>query len=343
MKQDLSNIDYSQYIEKKAQENAERRKRTDKVVKVSFALVAFLCVGIVLTTLIFLLYSGITPFFREYQSPSGDATGRMDLWRFLTGTSWSINDFQYGIGWVIVNTIYLTLISVLISAPIGVLTALFIVRIAPPWLGNILNVFVTILAGIPSVIVGLFGVGVIMGMIRWMTNGGANGGSTVFAAVLVLALMALPTICTMSITAFKALDKRLAMASLALGATPTQTNFKLLLSAAQSGIFASIILGTGRAIGEATAVQMVTGAISGPTFGLFDNTATLTSVMLTGLGEARPGSLNYDARFSAGLVLMAIILITNLSLNALRQHIYNKANGVVKPKRKFFAKLKKSS
>lgn len=196
---------------------------------------------------------------------------------------------------------------------------------------------VTVLAGIPSVIIGVFGVGFICPMVRDFGNFfgiQTAGGKSGLSAIIVLALMSLPTITSMSVTALKAVDKKMILASLALGASPTQTNFKIVLTDAQSGIFAGIILGIGRSLGEATAIQMVTGAISGPEFNIFENTATITTVMLKGIGEATIGSLNYEARFSAGLILMLIIITTNVGLNAIRDAIYRKRNGIVKPSRK---------
>jgi phosphate transport system permease protein len=140
------------------------------------------------------------------------------------------------------------------------------------------------------------------------------------AVVILLALMILPTITTISITAIKAVSEDLEQASLALGATKTQTNFKVVLSAAKSGIFAGAILGLGRAFGEATAVSMVAGnKLFGPTFNLFDITRTMTSTILAGLKETV--GLDYDIRFTVGIVLMVVILLSNLSINYVKNRI----------------------
>lgn len=308
----------------------EVKTTIDKIVKYFFLLLATLSIVIVLITVIYLIYSGIRPFFATYENGT-----KLDIGYFFTGTKWE--NGNYGVFWIFVNTVYLTLLSLIISAPLGILTGIFITRIAPKTIGNLMNSVINVLAGIPSVIIGVFGVGFICPMVyEWGKAWGIQtaGGKSGISAILVLALMSLPTIVSMSVTAIKAVDKRLILSSLALGASPAQTNFKIVLIDAQSGIFAGVILGMGRAIGEATAIQMVTGATSGPNFNIFSNTATLTTVMLKGIGEARPGSLNYEARFSAGLILILVIISTNVILNAIRDAIYRKRNGIVrKPKK----------
>jgi phosphate transport system permease protein len=146
------------------------------------------------------------------------------------------------------------------------------------------------------------------------------GGSSLLAVMLLLAIMIYPTITSLAITSIQAVPEDLEQASLALGATKTQTNFKIVLASAKSGIFAGAILGLGRAFGEATAVSMVAGnKLFGPTFNLFDITRTLTSTILTGLKETT--GVDYDIRFSAGIVLMAVILISNLSINFVKNRI----------------------
>ena len=148
------------------------------------------------------------------------------------------------------------------------------------------------------------------------------GGNSLLAVILLLAIMIFPTITSMSITAISSVDRALEEGSLALGATKTQTNFKVVLIAAKSGIFAGAILGIGRAFGEATAVAMVAGnKMFGPTFDLFDITRTLTSTMLSGLKETT--GLDYDIRFSVGLVLMVVILVSNFLLNLAKKKVGN--------------------
>jgi len=321
------------------EKKCENKQKIDKVIKYIFLCIAFLCVGIVIVTIFYLIYSGIQPFFKTYivtDENGNQVTGHLDLYYFFFGNMWAKSEFQYGIGWVIVNTIYLTLISMIFAIPLSVLTGLFIVKIAPKWLGNILNTTVNILSGIPSVIIGVFGMGFICPNVRDffnLINISTAGGKSILSACLVLTLMSFPTICSMTITSIKAVDNKLVLASYALGASNIQTNFKIVLTSSISGIFAGIVLGVGRVIGEATAIQMVTGASSGPSFLLYDNTATLTTVMITGLADANVESLAYSARFSVGLVLMIIIIGTNLLLNFVKNKIYQKQNGINKVKK----------
>jgi phosphate transport system permease protein len=198
---------------------------------------------------------------------------------------------------------------------------LFIVKMAPKPLGAIFSTVVELLAAVPSIVYGVFGVGVVTKTVARLaeaTGYQSAGGISVLSTVLVLAMMIMPTIAIMSIAAFRAVDPDLEKNSLALGASEMQTHFKISLSAAKSGIFAGIILGVGRALGEATAVSMVAGnAGSGPNLGLFGTTRTLTSTMLLGLKETT--GLDYDIRFSVGLVLIAMIVLTNLVLNAVKR------------------------
>ncbi|MGD9761896.1 MAG: PstC family ABC transporter permease, partial [Candidatus Izemoplasmatales bacterium] len=204
-----------------------------------------------------------------------------------------------------------------------VLTALFIAKIAPKKLSGILRTVIELLAAIPSIVYGLFGSGVILNFVYNLAKTfgvQSPGGNSVLATVLVLALMILPTITALSEVAIRSVRSDIEKGSLALGATKTQTNFKVVLTSAKSGIFTAAILGTGRALGEATAVYLVAGnARSGPSFGLFDTTATLTSTMLQGLKETI--GIDYDIRFSVGIVLMIIILLTNTILNLVKKRI----------------------
>ena len=150
----------------------------------------------------------------------------------------------------------------------------------------------------------------------------SKGGNSVMATVLVLALMTLPTITAISEVSIRSVGKEIEHGSLALGATKTQTNFKVILASAKSGIFASAVLGIGRALGEATAVSLVAGnAKSGPTLAFFETTSTLTSTMLEGLKETT--GIDYDIRFSVGIVLMVVILLTNIILNYIKKKVGN--------------------
>jgi phosphate transport system permease protein len=188
-----------------------------------------------------------------------------------------------------------------------------------------LTTVIELLAGIPSVVYGVFAAGMITKMVsNFASHLGYQtaGGSSTLATVLVLAIMIFPTITALASSAIKAVSQELIDGSLALGATVTQTNFKVVLNDAKSGIFAGAILGLGRAFGEATAVSMVAGnKMFGPTYNLFDITRTLTTTMLAGMKET--GGLDYDIRFSIGIVLIVLILFANCLLNKLKERVGN--------------------
>ena len=228
-------------------------------------------------------------------------------------------------GFIIINTLVSSFGALLIAFPLSVLTALFIVKTAPKKLAALLTTVVELLASIPSVVYGVFASGTITVLVSGLASSFGfvtAGGSSLLAVILLLAIMIFPTITSLSITAIKSVGKEIEEGSLALGATKTQTNFKVILTSAKSGIFAGAILGIGRAFGEATAVAMVAGnKMFGPTTNLFDTTRTLTTTMLAGLGETT--GLDYDIRFSTGLVLMAVILLSNLILNYVKKKVGN--------------------
>lgn len=328
--------------------SADRKKRTDGVVKGIFLFIALVCASVIVFITIFVLIQGLKPFMGSYPGEKPDQTGHENLSSFFVNTTFNVPPFDYGVAYLIVNTLYVTALSCVISIPLSILTALLITRIAPRTLGAIFQTGIELLSSVPSVIFGLVGAGMINPIVLALDraiNGGATvsaAGSSILSAVLVLAFMALPTMTMMSITAIKAVDINLIKASVALGASNSQTNFKIVLKAAQSGIFAGIILGLGRALGEATAIQMVIGNASGwlrnssneivvgNIFNPLAISSTLTTQMLSGMGEATVGSLNYDIRFSAGILLIILLLLIDTILNAVKNSIYNKQMGIVK-------------
>lgn len=308
---------------------AERKKVVDAIVKNIFLAIALVCASVIVFVVIFIFVKGLSSFLTTYEE--GGTTGTQSFWGFLANTTWNGGAFNFGGGYLIVNTLYLTLLSLLLSIPLSILTSLLITRIAPKGISSVLQAGVELLAAVPSVIYGLFGIGFINPMVRSLAESmgiSTMGGNSILSAVMVLALMSIPTMTLMSVTAIKAVNPNLIKASLALGASPTQTNFKIVLKDAQSGIFAGIILGIGRALGEATAVQMVIGnSPSGMHFGLFETSSTLTTQMLMGIGEATPGTLGYDIRFSAGLFLIVLILVIDLTLNHIKNWMYASKTG----------------
>jgi len=296
----------------------------DEVVKsllFGFALLSssfiFIVAGVILV-------KGFSPFFSD-----NGGLGAVNIIKFLTGDTWltgeAFHSNLYSVGFIIVSTVYIAILSLAISLPIGVLTALFIAKIAPKKIAATLRTVVEMLASIPSIIYGLFGAGIILKLVynfSAVIGYQSKGGNSVIATVIVLAIMTIPTIASISEVAIRSVDKTLEHASLALGASVTQTHFKVVLAAAKSGIFTSAILGIGRVLGEATAVSLVAGGRrSGLSFDILDTTSTLTTIMLEGLKET--SDLDYDIRFSVGIVLMVVILLTNIILNVVKRKVGN--------------------
>ena len=297
----------------------QRKNVIDKISKAIFLLITVICASVIFVVIGIILYKGISPFLKTYMVDN--LKTRVNLLDFLTGLTWEKGSLDYGVLFILINTLYITFLSLLISVPISVLSALFIVRIAPRWLSKILISVTELLSSVPSIIYGLFGAGIITVLVKNLANifnYQTAGGISTLATVIVLSMMIMPTITTVSITAIKAVKKEYIDSSLALGASKTQTNFKVVLTSAKSGIISGIVLGIGRALGEATAVSMVCGnALSGPTFNLFEITRTLTSTMLSGLNEST--GLKYDIRFSIAIVLLILIIIVNLILNKVKK------------------------
>ena len=297
----------------------QRKNVIDKIYKAIFLLITVICASVIFVVIGIILYKGISPFLKTYMVDN--LKTRVNLLDFLTGLTWEKGSLDYGVLFILINTLYITFLSLLISVPISVLSALFIVRIAPRWLSKILISVTELLSSVPSIIYGLFGAGIITVLVKNLANifnYQTAGGLSTLATVIVLSMMIMPTITTVSITAIKAVKKEYIDSSLALGASKTQTNFKVVLTSAKSGIISGIVLGIGRALGEATAVSMVCGnALSGPTFNLFEITRTLTSTMLSGLNEST--GLKYDIRFSIAIVLLILIIIVNLILNKVKK------------------------
>ena len=300
-------------------EKNQKKMQKDAILKAIFRIAPIISGGAIAVIVVFVFMRGVQPFLPGY------ANGQVNFLDFLFGTLWRQDQGIYGVGFIVINTLLTSFGALLISFPLSVLTALFIVKIAPKWLSKVMTTIVELLASIPSVVYGVFAAGAITTLVISLASSmgmSTAGGNSFLAVVLLLAIMIFPTITSLSITAISSVDRALEEGSLALGATKTQTNFKVVLIAAKSGIFAGAILGIGRAFGEATAVAMVAGnKMFGPTFNLFDITRTLTSTMLSGLKETT--GLDYDIRFSVGLVLMVVILVSNLLLNLVKKKVGN--------------------
>lgn len=294
----------------------KRKKINDVLWQSIFKMSGILAASMIVFIFVFIIQKGISVFMPYYNN-------HISLTSFLTGFSWRPETQTYGVLFIVINTLISAFFAVLLAFPISVLTALFIVKIAPKPLDKIFATVIEMLAAIPSVVYGVFASGVVVSWVDRLAQSYGHstfGGRSLMAVVIVLAMMIIPTMTSLSIVAIKGVKPSLEQASLALGATKTQTHFKIILRSAKSGIFAGLILGLARAFGEATAVSMVAGnRLNGPTFNPFDITRTLTSTMLSGLKETT--GLDYDVRFSVGIVLMVTILISNTIIHILKKRI----------------------
>ena len=240
------------------------------------------------------------------------AVVEIGLWEFLFGTKWdpAAADPRYGILPFILSSIYGTTGALVIGVPVGFLTAVYLSKKAPVKVKRLMSAAVSLLAGIPSVVYGLVGMMVLVPGIR--TLFGLPDGASLLAAMIVLAIMILPSIIKVSITALDAVPSEYEAASLALGATPEETWFRVSVPAAKSGIATAVVLGVGRAIGEAMAVMMVSGNVANMP-SLFESVRFLTTAVSSGMGYA--DGLYRDALFSIALVLFLFIMLINATLN----------------------------
>ena len=280
----------------------KKKKLLENIIHGIFLILGLITVGCVLMITVYLIISGI-PAIKEI--------GLID---FLFGKEWasSADDSKYGILPFILTSIYGTAGAILIGVPIGFFSAVYLSKVASKRVRNVVESAVNLLAGIPSVVYGLVGMLVLVPAIREIFN--IPDGASLLAAIVVLAVMILPSIIKVSITALDAVPKEYEDASLALGATPTETYFKVSVRAAKSGIAAAVVLGVGRAIGEAMAVMMVAGNVANMP-SLFQSVRFLTTAVASEMSYASYGSLQRDSLFSIALVLFLFIMLINATLN----------------------------
>ncbi len=280
----------------------KKNKLFENVVHGIFLILGLITVGSVLLITIYLIISGI-PAIKE-----------IGLFEFLFGQEWAstADDPKFGILPFILTSVYGMAGALLIGVPIGFFCAVFLSKVANKTIRNIMENAVNLLAGIPSVVYGLVGMLVLVPAIREIFD--VPDGASLFAAIIVLAIMILPNIIKVSITALDAVPKEYEDASLALGATPTETYFKVSVPAAKSGIAAAVVLGVGRAIGEAMAVMMVAGNVANMP-SLFESVRFLTTAVASEMSYSSPGSLQRNALFSIALVLYLFIMLINATLN----------------------------
>ena len=273
----------------------------ESIIHGVFLLLGLVTIGCVLMITIYLVISGI-PAIRE-----------IGLRNFLFGDTWASTAAQplYGILPFILTSIYGTAGAILLGVPVGFLTAVYLAKMAPHRVKAVMGQAVSMLAGIPSVVYGLVGMMVLVPGIRKLFN--VPDGASLLASIIVLAIMILPSIIKMSVTALEAVPKEYEDASLALGATPEETWFRVAVPAAKSGIAAAVVLGVGRAIGEAMAVMMVAGNAANMPDSLFQSVRFLTTAVASEMSYS--SGLQRQALFSIALVLFLFIMMINAVLN----------------------------
>ena len=280
---------------------AQKKKWFEAAVHGIFLILGLITVGCVLLITVYLIVSGI-PAIRE-----------IGLLKFLFGRTWAstASQPQYGILPFILTSVYGTAGAIALGVPVGFLTAVYLSKVAPKRVRTVLQSAVSLLAGIPSVVYGLVGMLVLVPAIRKAFH--LPDGASLLAAILVLAVMILPSIIKVSVTALEAVPKEYEDASLALGATPVETYFRVSVPAAKSGIAASVVLGVGRAIGEAMAVMMVSGNVPNMPSSIFESVRFLTTAVASEMSYS--SGLQRQALFSIALVLYLFILLINAALN----------------------------
>ena len=278
----------------------KKKQTMEDVVHGVFLFLGLITVGCVLLITVYLIVSGLP------------AISKIGLGKFLFGSEWASTaaEAKFGILPFLLTSVYGTCGAILIGVPVGFLTAVFLSKMAPKKLRTVMESAVSLLAGIPSVVYGLVGMLVLVPGIRKLFH--VPDGASLLAAIIVLAIMILPSIIKVSVNALDAVPKEYEDASLALGATPVETWFRVSAPAAKSGIAAAVVLGVGRAIGEAMAVMMVSGnAPNMPS--LFESVRFLTTAVASEMSYA--SGLQRQALFSIALVLYVFIMLINAALN----------------------------
>lgn len=290
-------------IEQRDNKNSNNKNKyiAEKISKNVFMISALIAVASLLLIIGFVFYKGLTPFlFKDYS-----------FIEFITGSKWIPSADKFGISSMVVASLIATTGALIIGVPVGILTAVFIAELAPKKLAKIISPAVELLAGIPSVLYGIFGLAVIVPAIQNIFN--LPKGQSLLAVIIVLAIMMLPTIISVSEIAIRAVPKAYKEGSLALGASNIETIFKVVLPAAKSGILAAVILGIGRALGETMAVILVAGNSPVMPSSLMDSVRPLTTNIALEMGYAF--GTHQEMLFATGVVLFTFILILNIVLN----------------------------
>ena len=279
-----------------------KKNLAENIIHGIFLILGLVTVACVLLITVYLVISGIP------------AIRKIGIMKFLFGTKWASTaaEPEYGILPFILTSIYGTAGAIAVGVPIGFMTAVYLAKVAPPKVKAAVGSAVGLLAGIPSVVYGLVGMMVLVPGIRKLFD--VPDGASLLCAIIVLCVMILPSIIKVSVTALEAVPKEYEDASLALGATDIETFFRVSVPAAKSGIAASVVLGVGRAIGEAMAVMMVAGNAPNMPSRL-ESVRFLTTAVASEMSYAADGSLQQQALFSIALVLFLFIMMINAALN----------------------------
>ena len=280
----------------------KKNKVFETAVHGVFLLLGLITVGCVLLITVYLIVSGL-PAIRE-----------IGLKDFLFGQEWAstAKEPKFGILPFILTSVYGTAGAIVIGVPVGFFTAVYLSKLAGKRVRAVMESAVSLLAGIPSVVYGLVGMLILVPAVRKIFH--VPDGASLLAAIIVLAIMILPSIIKVSVTALDAVPPEYEDASLALGASPVETYFRMSVPAAKSGIAAAVVLGVGRAIGEAMAVIMVAGNVANMP-SLFQSVRFLTTAVASEMSYSSPGSLQRNALFSIALVLFLFIMLLNAALN----------------------------
>ncbi len=278
-----------------------RLKWSEFIIETTIRVLGFSSIGFVALIFIFLAREGMPT-----------------LWEIAPGNLFSSKWYPtfgfFGTLPLILGSLLITVTAIVIALPLGLMTAVFVREVAPPWAREILKPMIEILAGIPSVVLGFFGMTVIAPLIRDVL--GFPTGLSAFTGALILAYMALPTMISVAEDALDAVPKSYRDAALAMGATEWQTIWRVTVPAARSGVVTAVMLGLGRAIGETMAVMMVTGNAARMPLSLdsiFRPARTMTATIAAEMGEVAQGSVHYHALFGIGIILFALTLAINLA------------------------------
>lgn len=278
------------------------KKLSESIMHIVFFVAACVSIACVALICIFLFKNGLM------------AIGQIGPWQFLSGTQWRPLNEMFGIFPMIIGSVYVTAGAIIVGVPLGIICAIFMAKFCPEPLYKIMKPAINLMAGIPSIVYGFFGLVVLVPIIQELRDGSGKG---VFTASILLGIMILPTIVNVSESAIRAVPASYYEGALALGDTKEKSIFRTVVPAAKSGIVAGVILGIGRAIGETMAVIMVAGNQPVVPHGIFSGVRTMTANIVLEMGYA--SGLHREALIGTGVVLFVFILIINILFSLLKK------------------------